>query len=109
MGTSRILLIIAVVAVVTFITRALPFWIFGRGKEVPKPVAYIGNVLPPTVMAVLIIYCLKGVRITAYPYGLPQIIGVAVVVFLHIWKRNNLLSIAGGTICYMLLVQFVFV
>lgn len=77
-------------------------------KELPKSVAYLGKVLPMAVMGVLVIYCVKGVQLTVYPYGLPEWIGIGIVVLLHIWKRNNLLSIGVGTIAYMIMVQGIF-
>jgi branched-subunit amino acid transport protein AzlD len=71
-------------------------------------IQYLGKVLPPAVIGMLVIYCLKAVSITSYPYGLPEFISVAVVILLHVWKRNNLLSIGVGTVLYMVLVQAVF-
>ena len=100
---------IAVMALVTLLTRALPFLLFDRGEAPPKIVLYLGKMLPPAVIAMLIVYCLKGVNFSAAVNWAPQFIAVAVVVALHIWKRNNLLSIFGGTILYMVLVQLVFV
>lgn len=100
--------IVSVAAVCTFLTRAAPFVVFGGKREVPRLLRYLGQVLPPAVMAVLIVYCLRGVRPGAYPHGLPELLSIAVVAALHLWKRNNLLSIGLGTACYMLLVQFVF-
>lgn len=125
--TGQAIASIAVMAIVTFLTRALPFLLFDRGDSPPKIVLYLGRVLPPAVIAMLIIYCLRSPSLTV-PADLtaamsgwlasivsffvgwaPQLIAGAVVVVLHVWKRNNLLSIFGGTILYMILVQFVFV
>ncbi len=100
---------IAVMAAVTFLTRALPFLLFDRGKEPPGIVLYLGKVLPPAVIAMLVVYCLRGVSFAAPPGWAPQLIGTAAVVGLHRWRRNTLLSIFGGTALYMLLVQVVFV
>lgn len=100
---------IAVMAAVTFLTRALPFLLFDRGGTPPKVVLYLGRVLPPAVIAMLIVYCLRHVSFAALGGWLPQIIAAAAVVALHVWKRNNLLSIFGGTVLYMVLVQAVFV
>ena len=100
-------LLVATVSVVTALLRFLPFIIFS-GKETPKFIAYLGKVLPFAVMGMLCVYCLKGVSFLAFPYGIPELISVLVVVLLHLWKRNTLLSIIGGTACYMLLVQWVF-
>lgn len=99
---------IAVIALVTIGLRFLPFLIFGENRKTPPLVAYLGQVLPYAIMAMLVVYCQKAVDFTAAPFGIPEIIGCAVVALLHIWKRNTLLSIGAGTICYMLLVQFVF-
>ena len=101
--------LIAVMTAVTFLTRALPFLLFDRGKEPPKVVLYLGRVLPPAVMAMLVVYCLRGMNFTAASGWLPQIIAVGAVVLLHKWKHNTLLSIFGGTLLYMALVQAVFV
>lgn len=100
---------IAVMAVVTFLTRALPFLLFDRGEHPPKLVLYLGRVLPPAVIAMLIVYCLRTVSFATAANWLPQLISVGVVVVLHLWKHNNLISIFGGTILYMVLVQAVFV
>ena len=100
---------IAVMAAVTFLTRALPFLLFDRGEAPPKIVLYLGRVLPPAIIAMLIIYCLKGISFASAAGWAPQLIAVGAVVALHLWKHNNLLSIFGGTILYMVLVQAVFV
>ena len=102
-------LAIAVMAVVTFLTRALPFLLFDRGGNPPKLVLYLGRVLPPAIIAMLIVYCLRGVSFSTPGGWVPQLLCVAVVVALHLWKHNNLLSIFGGTVLYMVLVQAVFV
>lgn len=100
---------IAVMAAVTFLTRALPFLLFDRGERPPQLVLYLGRVLPPAVIAMLIVYCLRTVRFTAPGLWFPQLISVAAVIALHLWKHNNLISIFGGTLLYMFLVQTVFV
>ena len=93
----------------TFLTRVIPFVLLPDGKETPKIVVYLGRVLPAACMGLLIVYCLKDVSITTYPNGLPELIGIVSVALLHKWKGNALLSIFGGTIIYMVLVQMVFV
>lgn len=99
---------IAVMALVTFLTRALPFLLFDRGGSPPKLVLYLGRVLPPAVIAMLIVYCLKGVTF-ATPIGwVPTLTAGVAAVLLHLWKGNDLLSIFGATGLYMLLVQGVF-
>lgn len=102
------LLIIAVVSLCTIFLRAFPFLIFGGKKEVPPTIQYLGKALPPAIMAVLVVYCLRGVSFLEGNHGIPEIISVLVVAGLHIWKKNILLSIGFGTVCYMLLVQLVF-
>jgi len=102
------MLVILVVAVCTFLTRFLPFALFGGGKEVPVVVKTLGELLPPAVIAILVVYCLRGVHFAIPPNGFPEFMAIGVVAFLHIWKRNNLLSIGVGTITYMFLVQSIF-
>ena len=92
----------------TLTTRYLPFLIFPSGKETPKYVRYLGKVLPAAVFGLLVIYRLRNVSIFSGTHAIPELISIAVVVVLHLWKRQMLLSIAGGTLCYMLLVQLVF-
>nr|WP_319487482.1 AzlD domain-containing protein [uncultured Caproiciproducens sp.] len=107
--SGQSLIIIFVVAVTTLFTRVLPFLLFPQGKETPRLVQYLGKVLPCAVMGMLIIYCLKSITVTAAPFGAPELISVAAVVFLYKWKHSTLLSIGGGTALYMLLIQFVFI
>ena len=102
------ILLIVVVALVTMLTRFLPFLIFGEKRKTPPLVTYLGKVLPFAIMGMLVVYCLKDVNFLAKPFGTPEIIGIAVTAGLHIWRRNSLLSIGVGTVTYMLLVQFVF-
>ena len=106
--SNYVLITILICALSTLITRWLPFLLFGGKKEVPGLVRYLGTILPAAIMAVLVVYCLKGITPLTCPYGLPELISVAVVVGLHLWKGNTLSSIALGTVCYMLLVQMVF-
>ena len=101
-------LVILAVSIGTVLTRFLPFWLFPEKKEPPKAITYLGRVLPAAMMGLLVVYCLKGVQWAAAPHGVPEAVSVAVVAALHKWKGNVLLSIAGGTILYMLLVQVVF-
>ena len=101
-------LTVAMVVLGTAVTRFLPFLIFPAGKPTPKYIQYLGKVLPAAVFGLLVVYSLKDVRILAGSHGLPEMISILLVIVLHVWKRQMLLSIAGGTVCYMLLVQFVF-
>lgn len=104
----RSFLIILVVAAATFATRLVPFLIFPKGKEIPKVVQYLGKVLTPAVIGMLVVCCLKTTTVIAYPHGIPELIAVLVTAVLHVWKRNNLLSIGVGTVLYMFLIQAVF-
>ena len=103
------LIMIAAVAIATFATRAASFVVFPKGKEVPPTVKYIGMVLPPAVIGMLVVYCLRSTQLFAYPYGIPELIACLAVIGLHAWKRNVLLSVGVGTVLYMALVQMVFV
>ena len=108
MTVLQIAALVAVMAAATFLTRALPFLLFGRGGEPPKVVLYLGRFLPPAVIAMLIVYCYREMDF-AQPAGwLPGLIAGLAVVALHVWRKNNMLSIVGGTILYMALVQAVF-
>ncbi len=99
---------IAVIALVTALLRFLPFSIFSGNRKTPKIVEKLGRVLPYAIMGMLVVYCLKDLSFASAPGFLPQLIACAVVVVLHVWKRNTLVSIIGGTVCYMVLVQLVF-
>lgn len=105
--TQQIITILMVV-LGTMLTRFLPFLLFPAGKPTPKYIQYLGNVLPAAVFGLLVVYCLKNINLFTGSHGLPELIAIVVVSVLHCWKRQMLLSIAGGTICYMFLVQFVF-
>lgn len=108
MTFAQQIITIGIVVFGTMLTRFLPFLVFGRGKETPKYIQYLGKVLPAAVFGLLVVYCLKDVSIVSGSHGLPEAIAIFVVVLLHLWKKQMLLSIAGGTVCYMLLVQFIF-
>lgn len=107
-NTVHSLLIVLVMAVVTASLRFLPFIAFPEGRKKPAFITYLGKVLPYALIGMLVVYCFKGVSIFSYPYGIPELIAAALVALLHLWKRNTLISVFGGTICYMLLVQLVF-
>ena len=99
---------IAMAALGTIITRFLPFLLFPAGRRTPAYVRYLGKVLPAAALGVLVIYCLKDVSFLSGSHGAPELISMALVTGLHLWRKNMLLSIAAGTVCYMLLVQLVF-
>lgn len=102
--------IITVASIVlgTMITRFLPFLVFSADKPTPKYIQYLGKFLPSAVFGLLVIYCLKHVSLFSGSHGIPELISIVFVIALHLWKRQMLFSLAGGTICYMLLVQTVF-
>ena len=100
--------IILAVAAGTQLTRWLPFWLFPEKKQPPAVVTYLGRVLPPAMMGLLLVYSLRNVSFASAGQWLPECIAIAVTAGLHLWRRNSLLSIAGGTITYMLLVQVIF-
>lgn len=108
MTVPQHIITIALCAAATMLTRFLPFLVFSPKKETPKYIRYLGKALPCAVFGMLVIYCLKNVSVFSGAHGLPEGIAIAVTVALHLWKEQMLLSIAGGTVCYMLLVQFVF-
>ena len=108
MTLTQQIITIGVVVLGTMLTRFLPFLLFPAGKPTPKYIQYLGEVLPAAVFGMLIIYCLKNVSVFSGSHALPELISIAAVIALHLWKRQMLLSIAGGTVLYMLLVQFIF-
>ena len=108
MTLEQQIITILMVVLGTMITRFLPFLVFNSEKERPRYIKYLGKVLPAAVFGLLVMYCLKNVSVFEGTRGIPELIGIVVTVGLHKWKRQMLLSIAGGTICYMLLVQFIF-
>lgn len=107
--TTYSFVMILVIAAVTYLTRVAPFVLFSNHKEPPQIVLYLGRVLPPAVMTMLVVYCLKAVQPLTFPFGLPEVLSCGLIVLLHVWRRNMLLSIFGGTAVYMFLVQVLFV
>ncbi len=108
MTRSQQIITVAMVVFGTMLTRFLPFLLFPARKPTPKYIQYLGNVLPSAVFGLLVIYCLKDVTLFTGSHGIPELISILFVIVLHLWKRQMLVSIAGGTVCYMLLVQYVF-
>lgn len=108
-STIQLLIFFGVVILGTVFTRALPFILFPENKEIPKYVKYLADILPFTIIGMLVVYCLKNISIVQVPYALPEAISIVVIIVLHIWKKNTLLSIGGGALLYMLLVQNVFI
>ena len=105
---DRALLLVLIIALVTALLRFLPFIIFKDSNKTPKIITNLGKTLPYAVMAMLVVYCLKDVKFSSVNLFVPQIIAVIIVSISYIWKRNTLLSIILGTVCYMLLIQLVF-
>ncbi|NLW11140.1 MAG: branched-chain amino acid transporter AzlD [Clostridiaceae bacterium] len=95
----------SVMALVTALTRFLPFLLFPDGSKTPGFVRYLGRVLPYPVIGMLVVYCLKDVDIISRPHGLPEAAAIIVIALIHTWKRNALLSIGVGTIVYMIMIQ----
>lgn len=105
MTTMQAFWTVMIVAAVTLATRAVSFVLFPAGKQAPAFITWLGKQLPRAVMAMLVIYCLKDVDMTSAPYGIPALLGVGVTAALHLWKRQMMLSIVGGTATYMLLIR----
>jgi branched-subunit amino acid transport protein AzlD len=101
--------VMVVIALITLATRAFPFIVLGSKREVSERVLYIGRVLPPAVIAVLVVYCLRNITPLTAPHGLPELISVGLIVALHLWKKNTILSVLSGTVCYMILIRTLFV
>ena len=97
------IILIALMAIVTILIRFLPFLVFRR--QTPKYISYLGRVLPPAIIGMLVIYCLKDITPSVHPFGIPELIAVACVAGMQVWKRNSLVSILAGTLIYMILVQ----
>lgn len=103
------IIIIALIAVLTYAARLFPYVIFGRGNKIPDMVIFLGEVLPPAVMVLLIVYCIRNISIFAYPYGIPEFSAILLTVILYLTVKNNLAAMISGTVLYMILIQLVFV
>ena len=108
MSLTEQMLTIAIVVAVTVFTRAVAFWLFPEGKKTPAFITYLGKALPPAVFGMLVIYCLKDCSLSSQTHALPELLSIGLIIGMHVWKRNMFLSIAFGTVCYMLLMQFIF-
>lgn len=102
------IIIIAICAGVTIATRAIPFLVFKPDKPLPRYIQYLGKVLPGSVFAMIVVYCLKDTKLLTAPHGIPEIIGVIVTVAVHLYKKNMMISMVVGTLAYMVLVQTIF-
>ncbi len=109
LSNSQVLAIVLVIAAVTFLLRLMPFVLFGRKKDAPAYILWLGDVLPYALIGMLMVYCFKGVNVAVAPHGLPELIAGLFVVGIHLLLRNTLLSVGAGTVCYMVLVQYIMV
>jgi branched-subunit amino acid transport protein AzlD len=105
----QLFIFFGVVTLGTVLTRALPFLLFPENREIPKYVKYLADILPYTIIGMLVVYCLKDISFVRAPHAIPEVLSIALITVLHIWKKNTLLSIGGGALFYMVLVQYVFV
>lgn len=105
---SQAVAMIFIMAAVTFFIRGLPFLLFSGKSKTPSYITYLGKVLPYAIIGMLVVYCLKNISVLTTPFGLPELIAGVAIVLIHVWKRNTLLSIGGGTLFYMFLVQVIF-
>ena len=108
MTVPQQIITIALCVAGTMLTRFLPFLVFSPRRETPRYIQYLGKALPCAIFGMLVVYCLKNVSLFSGSHGLPELIAIAVTIALHLWRKQMLLSIAGGTACYMVLVQFLF-
>ena len=108
MDNVHVWLAILIASVITAALRFIPFLLFRSNRQTPPFITRLGKVLPYAIIGMLVVYCLKDIEPLSAPYGIPELIGCAIVVVLHVWKRNTLLSIGVGTVSYMLMTQFLF-
>lgn len=106
--TAQLFIFFGVVTLGTVLTRALPFLLFPENREIPKYIKYLSDILPYTIIGMLVVYCLKDISFVQAPHAIPEVLSILLITVLHIWKKNTLLSIGGGALFYMLLVQYVF-
>ncbi len=107
-SNTQLFFFFGLVSLGTILTRALPFILFPENKRIPRYVKYLSDILPFTIIGMLVVYCLKDISFTVSPYALPEIISIVIIILLHLWKKNTLLSIGAGSILYMVLIQYVF-
>ena len=108
MTVAQRLITIAMCVLGTQLMRWLPFLVFPAGKPTPRFIRYLGHALPAAVFGMLLVYCLRSTSVLTGSHGLPELFAILIVAVLHLWKRQMLLSIAAGTVAYMLMIQFVF-
>ena len=105
MNDTYISMVIAVIAIVTIALRFLPFIVFDHGEQLPEWITYLGKVLPPAIMSMLLVYCLRNINLVEGNHGFPEVICVGIAMLMHNWKRNTLLSIGVSTLLYMIIIQ----
>lgn len=105
MSDKYITMVIAVMTIVTILLRFLPFMIFDHGEQLPGGISYLGKVLPPAIMSMLLVYCIRNINLVEGNHGFPELICVGVAMLMHNWKRNTLLSIGVSTLLYMIIIQ----
>ena len=108
LNVGQTLLVVFIIAAITFLIRVTPFILFPSNKKTPQYILYLGRVLPNAIIGMLIIFCIKNVSFLKFPFGLPEAVAIIFIIAIHTWKRNTLFSIGGGTILYMFLVQVIF-
>ncbi|MNW32120.1 Branched-chain amino acid transport protein (AzlD) [compost metagenome] len=108
MTLSEQIITISMVVLGTMLTRFIPFILFPSGRPTPRYVQYLGTMLPSAALGLLVVYSIKDISFLAGSHGLPELIAIAAIVLLHKWRGNMLISIAGGTLLYMFMVQFIF-
>lgn len=107
--TLEVLVVLFALVFGTLLTRLLAFVLFPENRRQPQVISFLSLTIPAAMMGLLVVFCLKSTTVLSYPYGLPELISVALIVALHLWRHNVLLSIAVGTVMYMFLVQVVFI
>jgi branched-subunit amino acid transport protein AzlD len=108
-SNSQLFLFFGLVSLGTIFTRFLPFILFPENKKIPNYIKHLSNVLPYTIIGMLVVYCLKDISFTVHPYAVPEMISIATITVLHLWKKNTLLSISFGSALYIILIQFIFI
>ena len=108
MSLTQQIITVGMVVLGTMLTRFLPFIVFPPGRQLPKFINYLGKAITPSAIGMLVVHCLRNTPILTGSHGIPELISIVVVVGLHLWKRQMLLSITAGTVVYMMLVQLVF-
>jgi len=102
------IVVIALIAILTYAARLFPYLVFGRGNKIPDMVVYLGETLPPAVMVLLVVYCIRNTSIFIYPYGIPEFSAILLTALLYLIVKNNLIAMISGTVLYMIMTQIIF-